>query len=303
MKRFLVVACAVLLFLSLFLGYGAMDSIRNGNGFLFVSSDTPTMTFTNTATCTATMTMTPTATETEYISPTYTPYPSLTAYPTNTFYPTLTPYSTNTPYPTYTLIPTFDKKGFEKNFIAAATASFRETEIAEMTETAFAVWNSEWTDGMRIDDLVFISEGNERFWVQMSEVSETAFFGIEKGTNIPVSSVSCEEAAAYCESIGMELPTQKQWQILASRNRQEKDEMNVDGILNGARAVEHPEFPWDIYGNLWEWTSTGEGYQNVICGGSYRTDIRDLETRPFALVPFDGKYEDVGFRCVLNDTK
>lgn len=285
MKRFFVVACAVLLILSLILGYGAIDSIRNGNGFLFVSSVTPTLTFTNTATSTATMTVTPTMTETEFISPTYTPYPSLT------------------PYPTYTLIPTFDIKGFEENFIAAATASVRETEIAQMTETAYTVWNSEWTDGMRIDDLYFVSEGNERFWVQMSEVSESAFFGNNTGTNLPVSSVSGEEAAVYCESIGMELPTQKQWQILASRNRQEKDEMNIDGIMNGARAVETPDFPWDIYGNLWEWTATRQGNQAVICGGSYRTDIRDLEIRPFGLLPVNGKYEDVGFRCVLNDTK
>ena len=303
MKRFLAVACAVLLLLSLILGYGAMESIRYGNGFLFVASDTPTITFTNTATCTGTMTMTPTVTETVFILPTYTPYPSLTPYPTNTSYPTLTPDPTNTPYPTYTLIPTFDINNFERNFIASATESVRETEIAQMTETAYTVWNSEWTDGLRIDDLYFVSEGNDRFWVQMSEVSESAFFGNNTGTNIPVSSVSGEEAAAYCESIGMELPTQKQWQILASRNRQEKDEMNIDGIMNGARAVETPDFPWDVYGNLWEWTTTRQGNQNVICGGSYRTDIRDLETRPFGLLPVNGKYEDVGFRCVLNDAK
>ena len=127
----------------------------------------------------------------------------------------------------------------------------------------------------------------------------------------PVVNVSYEDAAAYCRYLTQKdggravyrLPTEAEWEAAAGHmpkdadfNCGEHDGTTPVGTyaktLSACGAV-------DMWGNVWEWTSTAVGSRRAVKGGAWdsrRTECR-TEARGVGRDPERG-YSNVGFRVV-----
>lgn len=146
--------------------------------------------------------------------------------------------------------------------------------------------------------------------------------------DLPVVNISQEDAKAYAEYYGMRLPTEQEWQYLASGpdklkwpwgNKKDYKKCNVYG--DKLMPVDsNPEgiSPFGLYnmcGNIWEYTDKlyydddKQHYFIVLRGGSYYTAPNYWHTEGGAIpnnyhlkVHLLGdamnRYETVGFRCV-----
>ena len=123
--------------------------------------------------------------------------------------------------------------------------------------------------------------------------------------------ISYNDAVAYCKyltdlskgSFTYRLPTESEWELAAGHMPKDADfncgENNsttpVDAYsktLSACGAV-------DMWGNVWEWTSSTIGSQNIIKGGAWdsrRTDCR-TESRGVGRNPGKG-YANIGFRVI-----
>lgn len=127
----------------------------------------------------------------------------------------------------------------------------------------------------------------------------------------PVVNVSYNDAVAYCDWLTAKdgkaeyrLPTEKEWELAAGHMPKDAD-MNCGEnkgtmpvtayaqTLSACGAV-------DMWGNVWEWTSTRKGQNNAaVKGGSWstpRTDCR-TENRDETRNPSNA-YDTVGFRII-----
>ena len=131
-----------------------------------------------------------------------------------------------------------------------------------------------------------------------------------KNTDYPVVNVSYKDAVAYCEWLSKKdgkakyrLPTETEWELAAGHMPKDAD-MNCgtqtgivsvntyDKTITASGAI-------DMWGNVWEWTSTPKGKGYVVKGGAWntpktncRTENRD-ESRPS-----NQGYDNVGFRII-----
>ena len=144
--------------------------------------------------------------------------------------------------------------------------------------------------------------------------------------DLPVTYVTWWAATAYCESTGMRLPTEAEWEFaarggLASAEFPWGDEApdptraNWAGTNLGAptRVGSFPPNPYGLYdmaGNVWEfvqdtWTdrsgaspaSAAPQDRHVIRGGSYGASPINLRVRYRDSHPAAGAGPHVGFRC------
>lgn len=140
--------------------------------------------------------------------------------------------------------------------------------------------------------------------------------------NHPMNCVDWYEADLFCKWLGggARLPTEEEWCAEASNGRDKRiwpwgdsPDVNCDyAIWGGGKSKTagcKKEGTWpvcskprgnsisglcDMSGNVWEWTSTEEGKNKVLRGGSWRGEVRDARSlRPPSL-----RRVGNGFRCV-----
>ena len=130
----------------------------------------------------------------------------------------------------------------------------------------------------------------------------------------PVVNISYDDAVAYCKYLTEQsgsksvfrLPTEQEWEAAAGHMPKDAD-FNC-GENNGTTSVDAYAKTLsacgavDMWGNVWEWTSTAVGSQRAVKGGAWdsrRTECR-TESRGVGRNPQQG-YANVGFRVIRED--
>ena len=168
-------------------------------------------------------------------------------------------------------------------------------------------------------------------WIGQTEVTQAAYqraMGTNpshfQGTNLPVETISWNEAQTYCEAVGMRLPTEAEWEYAARAGGTSARYGDLDAIAwyfdNSGRqthevARKEPN-AWGLYdmlGNVWEWVADwhadyaagsqsdphgpASGTYRVLRGGSWDNNPR------FARASFRGwsgpgnRFNRFGVRC------
>ena len=127
----------------------------------------------------------------------------------------------------------------------------------------------------------------------------------------PVVNVSYDDAVAYCKYLTdkdgghavYRLPTEAEWEAAAGHMPKDADfncgENNGTTPVNAYAKTLSACGAVDMWGNVWEWTSTAVGNQRAVKGGAWdsrRTDCR-TESRGVGRDPKRG-YANVGFRVI-----
>jgi formylglycine-generating enzyme required for sulfatase activity len=140
----------------------------------------------------------------------------------------------------------------------------------------------------------------------------------EAKADFPVVHVSWDDAAAYGEWAGKQLPTEEQWEKAArgtegravypwgvwQEGRCNTREAGIGGTTPVGQYSPDGDSPYgcvDMAGNVWEWTASREpgGGRRVLRGGSwyyYREQARCVYR--FRLNPLSSDLSTFGFRCV-----
>jgi len=136
--------------------------------------------------------------------------------------------------------------------------------------------------------------------------------------NYPVSQVSYYDACAYCEWKKGRLPTAAEWDAIAGNeiiksnvwegNFPFFDEGNDGYQIKVAPVGEFIPNEYnihDLFGNVWEWTSTSdEQGMMIIKGGSFLCDLnvcRGYIPSHYQTTAKDSGLNHLGFRCVFEE--
>ncbi len=133
---------------------------------------------------------------------------------------------------------------------------------------------------------------------------------------IPVTQVSYYDACAYCKWKKGRLPTAQEWDTIAGSKVIQGNVWQgvfpiADLAEDGYDRVPAPVGSFepnqngvhDLFGNVWEWTSTKEDGQIIIKGGSYLCDksfCSGYYPEKYQKTPKDSGLNHLGFRCVYD---
>ena len=156
------------------------------------------------------------------------------------------------------------------------------------------------------------------FWLGQTEVTQAAWKKVNggdnpsylKGDQLPVETVSWNQAAAYCQAIDGRLPTEKEWEYAARAGttgpRYGAPEAIAWYSTNSGKTT-HPvglkqanAFGlYDMLGNVWEWTADNYDVEHsAVRGGAWNSSTRSVRTSyRLTFVPTYRDY-NIGFRCV-----
>lgn len=149
----------------------------------------------------------------------------------------------------------------------------------------------------------------------------------------PMTNISWFAASAYCESIGMRLPTTTEWEFMAAASETVKDasgdakflgrildwygQPQTTGPKPVASLYKNIYGVWDLHGNVWEWVSdfnsnfiTGESREDsalnkdMFCGAGGLAGGNKENYAAFMRYAFRSSLKgksstnNLGFRCV-----
>lgn len=157
------------------------------------------------------------------------------------------------------------------------------------------------------------------FWIGETEVTQRAYRRVigknpsrYRGSDLPVDQLAWDNARTYCETVGLRLPTEVEWEYAArggtaaSRYGSLESVAWYDGNSNDqthrvATKKPNPFGLFDTLGNVWEWVQ--DSYERsgkkmrILRGASFYNLARDLRVsnRLWALPETD--HRNMGVRC------
>ncbi len=284
-KKHVLSGTGVLVLAVLLLLFGAVRSVRLGNGFLFIPSFTPT--------------------------------------PTETPTPTDIPVPTETPTPIPTFDETAFAAAFYAEVTQTAEVyqlmqTPTATSVIPDTELYSGLKMVNPADGKT---LYYVKTDNDReqygFWIDWTEVtndeyricarlelctspesavcSGVSYYSEPAYHDFPVVNISRKQASAYCAWAGMELMTFRDWQTAVDVIRDETGNYDQADTMPLGNSSGHS----NLLGNVWEWTAdkTASG-KGIIAGGSWKTSVQDIRAGKFGEIDITSSADDLGFRCV-----
>lgn len=201
-------------------------------------------------------------------------------------------------------------------------------------------------DGCHEEELPAIAVTVDSFLMLRTEVTEEQYEAVtgdkpscdpqpQEGPNAPVECISWEDAAAFCDSLDMRLPTEAEWEFAARGGTTTRyycgdDESCLDSIAwfadndEGHKHVVGGKDPnqyglHDMLGNVLEWTADcyAQDYQcappragaaeplvgphYVTRGGSFGLGSNALRVSRRSYHEKDATWVNIGFRCVRSN--
>jgi formylglycine-generating enzyme required for sulfatase activity len=155
------------------------------------------------------------------------------------------------------------------------------------------------------------------FWIGETEVTQTAYERVMganpshfRGANLPVDQVGWTDARQYCESVGMRLPTEAEWEYAARGGSSESRYGPLDRIAwldpnsndqtHDAGLKQPNGFGlYDMLGNVWEWVEDAWGTdgKKLLKGAAFFNIARDVRASNRLWAAPDRRDRDMGFRC------
>jgi formylglycine-generating enzyme required for sulfatase activity len=161
----------------------------------------------------------------------------------------------------------------------------------------------------------------EQFLISKTEITQEAWQKIMKsnpsrfsGKNLPVESVSWHECVEFCEKIGLELPTENQWEYACRSGTQSEYywgntieeeycwyQENAKQTNPVMKKKPNAFGVYDMIGNVGEWCKNMSPELNpVIRGGSWTSsDVECASNHRYPCSP-NFSHSNLGLRCVLN---
>jgi len=161
---------------------------------------------------------------------------------------------------------------------------------------------------------ITVSKG---FWIGRTEVTQDAYQRVagrnpssHRGARLPVDRISWNDAHKYCETVGMRLPTEAEWEYAARAGTSSArygplesaawfDVNSRDTTHEVARKQSNGYGLYDMLGNVWEWVD--DWYQDpgnkVLRGGSFYSLASDVRVSSRIWASPETARRDIGFRC------
>jgi TonB family protein len=157
------------------------------------------------------------------------------------------------------------------------------------------------------------------FRLGQTEVTQAAYQRVtgsnpsaHKGDQLPVESLTWNDAADYCAAIGGRLPTELEWEYAARAGTTTARYGALDDVAwhsGNSGGTSHPvgqklpnEFGlYDMLGNVWEFVQDSQpGSQTkTLRGGSWAVDPRNARASALGFGAPSARFGGRGFRCAL----